>query len=598
MQTLRNIFWPVIIGLAYYALAFASFHLSRGETGIATVWPASGLFVAALLLANRQRQFWIIVAVMVSSTVGNIADRIPPMVALGFSCSNVAEAILVTWLVSHGGKAQFSLDDADAVKRFAVAAVLGALWSACLAMAILGYWNSRFFISWFTTVALGILIVTPVIMLFASAVTSKHRPLSLTDISRSVAYFALVGAVTGGVFLQSRFPLLFLPPALVLMVVYRLGTLGAAVSVTLITAIGSVATTTGFGPIHLIDASYDTQVLFLQFYILIILASTVPLAVVLAESKRMFSRIKRGIRLIEMAERTAHVGHWHLNLVTGELFWSDEVYKIHGRDQSYKPELDTAIDNYHPDDRAWIIQLVENAVNEGQPFDTDARIVRSDGEIRHVNTRGEVETDTVGGIIGLYGVFQDVTRRVEILRELDQERQRAQDEAERAKLLAETDQLTGIGNRRKSMAVIQAAIDEARAHNQSLSVAILDVDHFKRINDRLGHATGDEVLKQITNQCSMSVREKDFVGRLGGEEFVIVLPGASPEKSLAICERVRQAIEKFKWAPLPIANVTVSIGLASYSVQNGSLEELLNEADKALYIAKDSGRNQLISLVA
>ncbi|WP_238474100.1 sensor domain-containing diguanylate cyclase [Altericroceibacterium spongiae] len=597
---LRIAAWPVVAGFAYYVLAFVSLHFARGDEGIVTVWPASGLFVAALLLAREKvLRFSIVGAISIASTVSNMSAGTPLDAALGFTICNLSEALLVSWLIFHGRRRPFSFNDISDVGRFALASVTGALWSACFVALILRDWNIGFFVSWFTTVTLGIMIVTPVVVLVARSATARNLKITTEQFVRAVCYLLLVLAVSCAVFLQSRFPLLFVPLFTVLIATYRLGALGAATSVCIIAAVGSVATALGLGPIHLIDGNYETAVLFFQFYLLTLLASALPLSASLAQRQRMLAGIQRSHSLLRMAERTADLGHWHLNFATNELFWSSQVYAIHGQtEDTYRPELETALDLYHPDDREEISGRVNSSFAKGESFDFDARIVRPDGEVRHINTRGEAETDETGHVIGMFGVFQDITHRVETLRELDDERRRATEEAQQARLLSETDQLTGIGNRRKAMAVIEAAIGEANSHNTPLSIAIMDIDHFKSINDRFGHSAGDEVLKRITRVCSCSLREKDFIGRLGGEEFVVVLPGTSAKEALTVCERVRCTIEQIDWKPLVLPSVTASIGVASCTGNYDDSDHLLNEADKALYAAKQAGRNRLSARAA
>jgi len=163
------------------------------------------------------------------------------------------------------------------------------------------------------------------------------------------------------------------------------------------------------------------------------------------------------------------------------------------------------------------------------------------------------------------------------------------------KRLATTDALTGISNRRHFLLLGERLFETARRYGQPLSALMLDVDHFKRVNDRYGHAVGDEVLRALALRCRESLRSADLLGRYGGEEFAMLLPmtQAEPAESL-LAERIRRAIahEPFATGAGPVS-ITASIGMATLSPALSSLEELLVRADASLYDAKAAGRDQV-----
>lgn len=114
--------------------------------------------------------------------------------------------------------------------------------------------------------------------------------------------------------------------------------------------------------------------------------------------------------LLQKAEEFAMLGHWQLDLETEELYWSEQIYRIHGVDpQDFIPNVEDGISFYYPDDREIVRHAVERAINEGTPFDVELRIIRRDGEVRYIRSRGEVEVDNVGVKKTLFGVFQDIT---------------------------------------------------------------------------------------------------------------------------------------------------------------------------------------------
>lgn len=161
--------------------------------------------------------------------------------------------------------------------------------------------------------------------------------------------------------------------------------------------------------------------------------------------------------------------------------------------------------------------------------------------------------------------------------------------------LAEKDELTGIDNRRNILAVLQREIDRARRYGKPLSVAMVDVDHFKTWNDAHGHQVGDEILKVVAQIISSVSREIDAYGRYGGEEFLIALPETSAEQAVIYAERLRATVASHGEtlaATYPETSLSVSVGLTSLGVRDDA-DRMIQRADAALYAAKKHGRNRV-----
>jgi diguanylate cyclase (GGDEF)-like protein/putative nucleotidyltransferase with HDIG domain len=160
--------------------------------------------------------------------------------------------------------------------------------------------------------------------------------------------------------------------------------------------------------------------------------------------------------------------------------------------------------------------------------------------------------------------------------------------------LASTDDLTGAPNRRMFDEALGAAAAAAPADGRPLGLLILDVDHFKRLNDSYGHPVGDEVLRQLAARLAGAVRDGDLVARIGGEEFAVVAPGAGPEALAALAERCRHAIggDPFRVGAVTVP-MTISAGGACMPVHAHSRAELTRIADRALYRAKETGRDRV-----
>ncbi len=177
--------------------------------------------------------------------------------------------------------------------------------------------------------------------------------------------------------------------------------------------------------------------------------------------------------------------------------------------------------------------------------------------------------------------IRDITERKQVEKKLER--------------LAAVDDLTGLWNRRYFIHALENEIERVKRYGQCFTILTMDIDHFKLVNDTHGHAAGDAVLQHMAAILKDGLRQTDMPGRVGGEEFSILLPNTGLEDAASLAERLRMTIEK---TPAVYADkalyVTVSIGLADYHRDSVSLDELVLQADKALYKAKESGRNQVV----
>ncbi len=156
--------------------------------------------------------------------------------------------------------------------------------------------------------------------------------------------------------------------------------------------------------------------------------------------------------------------------------------------------------------------------------------------------------------------------------------------------LASHDSLTNALTRRNLTEVCQLELERCKRHGRAMSILLIDIDHFKAINDNFGHQTGDRVLVQFVAAVSTLLRRADAIGRLGGEEFVVVLPETSPEVAGVVAERIRAKVGELNNPE----RFTVSIGVATNRARDDSVEELMARADRAMYQAKERGRDQVV----
>jgi len=214
---------------------------------------------------------------------------------------------------------------------------------------------------------------------------------------------------------------------------------------------------------------------------------------------------------------------------------------------------------------------------EPPPFRGEMEYYRKDGSIMTGELQVIPHIDAAGRVVELIGVTRDISDR----------------KATEAALhsLAVTDTLTGVWNRRQGTDLIAADL-AARRPGQALSLLMLDIDHFKSINDTFGHQAGDHVLIEIASRLRRSLRGNDMVARWGGEEFVVLLRDCPLRNALKLAEDIRSGIGEVPFGPL--GSLTVSIGAAEIRT-NENLASWLGRADQALYRAKRAGRNEVVA---
>jgi diguanylate cyclase (GGDEF)-like protein/PAS domain S-box-containing protein/putative nucleotidyltransferase with HDIG domain len=241
-------------------------------------------------------------------------------------------------------------------------------------------------------------------------------------------------------------------------------------------------------------------------------------------------------------------------------------------------------DAVHPDDRAEALAAWHQAIRSGAAYESTLRLRRADGHEAWIASRGAPMYDEHGAVMGYVGTDDDVTDRVRATHELER--------------LSQTDALTGLANRRRMHEQIATAVDAAREvpGTPPPGVILLDVDHFKEVNDVYGHRAGDAVLAATAHRITAALEDGEEAGRWGGEEFVILVRNAHDSASLGrVADRIRHRITatpiSAAGAPLTIRS-SAGAAIVTPNVESGGV--LVDRADRALYAAKRRGRDRTV----
>jgi len=569
------------------------------SSGLEALWPSNAVVLSILILAGRDRRD--IAAIVAGGAAGSIALHIfyrdPLSILFGLTASNMTESGLAFALLSRAGIRGGLVDRVGNYFALVAAAAVAGLFSSTIGglSLLMGrdipFWDG--WRSWYVSGVLSAVLVAPAVVVAVDLIRGPGRR---APDGRAVLEFiglaALVAGVTSFVFLHHGLPLTFVVPPSVLLITFRFRAIGAVAGVAIVTTIAATATASGYGSIALLlRGQPGDQVLMLQAFIATTLLSALPVAAVLnerdyqAEETRAFAEHFKSVveNIGEVIFRIDGQARWAYLNPAWETLTGHSIVSTLGRswlelvEPSARPELaDRAESVLRGEDRS-----ARRAV----------RLETPDG-LRWVELFIQSLRDQDGRVAGATGTLRDIDDRKRLEEHVITAKRRAEQRAREATLLASTDELTGLANRRAFMAQLDREIAGAAEFGWPLAVAMFDVDHFKLVNDRYGHAVGDRVLQLIAARAASVVRGGDLVGRLGGEEFGILMPGASPTEASQVAERLREAMETVAQADESLPGVTISVGIAARAGQK-SAAELLAAADVALYTAKGEGRNRV-----
>ena len=301
------------------------------------------------------------------------------------------------------------------------------------------------------------------------------------------------------------------------------------------------------------------------------------------ERQSLLDELARKEEMTRLATRAGGIVIWETDMQSNQMSWSDGAADLFGLSVKQLPSTFDELRNFVFEDDLGLLEPVISNVTAGRPFELESRFQRPDGELRWLRTQGQVECDSEGKPIMVRAAVSDIS-----------EYKNAQEEISR---LAYYDPLTKLANRRLLLDRLHQYCAAAKRNNSSGVVFYLDLDRFKLLNDSLGHASGDILLIEVARRLMEVFRTDDTVARIGGDEFVVVVPVITggmhmvAHKARVIAEKLRTTLVADYIINGLNYHMSSSIGLAVFPEDGDTAESVIQNADVAMYQAKKNGRN-------
>ena len=572
----------LLLAAAYFAAASLMLSLTRFDGGVAFLWLAGALLIP--VLAGRPRREWGTPMALcgAASAIATGLVGLGWALALPLAMINLVEAYVGASLLVRYRATRAPLGSLPWLFNFVLSVGLVApLVAGIFAASVISFTGRpplSTFVHFFVGHALGNITFIPLVTL--ALIQGRLRgvlDVRQKRVRENLGLLTLVALTTALVFSQNSLPLLFLPMLPIILTTFRAKQSGAAVSIVLLALIGGAFTLMGKGPMNLIDGSIGSRVQFLQFYLAATVLTVLPVTADLRNRARLHKALRESeLRYRLLADHSTDI-ILHLDMGGSVLYASPSIQQIGGyspEDIVGRPVLSLVPDQSRP---AVIAGHAATLAAGGRTHSYRHLANTRHGEARWYESHARIMLDDRGQPDGILSVVRDITLQVQA--------------EERLAKAAMTDALTGLPNRRAFRAAAEN-LQAAPGGSRTDCIAIFDIDHFKRVNDRYGHDAGDAVLVHFGTVAREVLRQNDLLARLGGEEFAALLPATSIPQALEICERLRAEISvRFALVGEEAIRVTISGGVAQLG--EAGLDEALRRADVALYEAKNGGRDQL-----
>ncbi|MCE7795731.1 diguanylate cyclase [Sphingobium sufflavum] len=571
----------MIVGVCYTLLVGATLYFASAVHAVSVLWPANSLPLALAMLRPR-RQWWaIMLFTFLGVIIATFTVRGVSLAPVFLGLANMSEVLLAAWLTNFSRMGDGIGGSARSMVRFTIGAGVAApAFSSLIGGATFALFFGRDFLGsaliWFFADSLGILIFAPVFYtLLAGQYGRAWQEATVARRWEAGGLVLLTSLVAMLVFTAER-PLVFLVIMPTMLVAFRLGWMGVKVAVMMVAVIGTLSTMNGHGPIVPLSEDVQLRAYFLQIFIAAQLMTQWPVVVALAARDRVMQELAKSEQSLRLLAARSAVLMLTFDVGGRCRKAIGAIELLHGHAMDDLPGL-------------LIEELVENGGATLRPAHEMALDVPDAvhsvelriwaGEERWLEASFRALEDEGGRCPGTLMTLHDVSTR------------KAQTMA--LARSAYTDSLTGLLNRAGFLLRLERAL---AGRTEGLVLAMIDVDRFKLINDNCGHQTGDAVLEEIARRISGQLRVTDSVGRMGGDEFVILLDTTEWDSAQEICRRLVDAVSA---QPVRLASgqtiaAAISCGVVRHRV-GMSADHFLHDADVALYEAKRGGRNRVVA---
>ncbi len=591
----QSIAIALAVGTVFGLLCTTGHLLRQNASHISVFWPADGVLTGFLLSRPRHRWWMLLLAAWLGAVVSILFMNGSLLTSGCLAMCNVAGVLLAALLLKRAIDRDGDLASPAMMIRFLLAAVLLA--PAVSALLASAYFKLAFgtefwyvVVRWFPPYVLGMAVMAPLTLAVWNP--NLRKLFDRSHILRTIGVLLSVVLVSVLIFRQTQYSLRFLWMPLLMLVVSELGLVGAVVATFEVLVVGAFYTMHGHGLLWINKgATLQGNVLLFQSAILVLLVTILPFSATLERQRQLRTRLRLGMKRYQLLADNSRDIVVLVNLEGRRLYVSPAVHDVLGWTQEEWTNQQAGDFMYWEDLGAFQRLLREMLHGE------DRRTFRY--RTRHKNGQylwmeASIRTlpdETTGEPNAFVANVRDISERVDSERKLAEAHEHVQQQAQR-------DSLTQLANRRRFDEALEKEWRRGRRTGNPLALLMVDIDHFKSVNDTYGHRAGDHCLQTLAAILQrVARRPSDLAARYGGEEFTVLLPDVGLADAMimadVLCLKVReQLIDAGIGRSLTL---TVSVGVAAQVPDKDTrADSLVEAADRALYAAKQAGRDRIM----
>ena len=594
-------FWMSAQFLATFAITILTLRLQPANR-LAYVFPLTGVQVVICLrdwqtVRSRVQQ---ILAALTGYFAASVLSGWAPSLALPLDLIQCGEL----WLIAVAFRRYVfdfnALREQRLVRLFIAVAIAVPLASAALRGAV---FKQAMYASWVQTWVItgmshtiGILLAVPLLLLVSNNALLRSRKIRAKR-QAGLPSLLLIALSTIAVFEQTSYPFLFLvlPPVMLTVLVW--GVEGAAFGSPIVAIVACSFTAYHHGPLWLMtNAGAELRTVVLQLFLGVIVGTALLVGALLDERERAADGVREAQSIYQILLDHSEDMILLSSLDLATRYVSPGVEAITG----WKPEEFLKLPPFstmHVEDQEPARALIESLQAGISPHRFRYRILCSDGSYKWVEAIIRGYGADANQVHGYVAAIRDISTQADIEQAWSNERAELADQNKQLAALAAIDELTGLANRRTFDRMLKQEVARHIRIKNTVSLLMVDVDMFKKFNDRYGHPNGDKALKLVAETLGLGTRASDVVARVGGEEFAVLLPDTDEIGALFVAQKILENVRllHIEHKESPFGQITVSVGCATWPPSVGQDQaNLVQQADDALYRSKETGRNKVV----